>query len=629
MSDNNDDLLTEIRKRHKDATSHWREWRKEARESYELVAGYQISEEEKALLEEELRAAVVFNRIDPMVSSVVGHQINNRHEVRFMPRTLGDAGINEVYTGAAQWADDECDGEDEVTDAFWDLCVTGIGCTETRMDYEMDIEGMLKTAERFSPLELLPDHLSRKKNFADARFMIRERWYPRKEAMERWNLKDIDVGDQDVWVEDDNMGMEPHDASEAWKYENDAGRWYKKEEDEVLVLQYQYYRLIPVYAVGDPDSGRILEIDAQRFERLRESIEQRGIKYVKRMQREYRQAWVIGPTVVEDKRGPCHHSFTLRAMTGKRDEPNHTYYGLVRSMKDPARWANSFFSEILDILKSNRTGGAFVEEDALVDQRKAEDQWNEANPLIIVRSGALQNGKIQERNPIQYPVGLDRLMEFSVASIPQVTGINMELMGMVDRNQPGILETQRKRAGMTILATIFDSLRRHTKERGRVVLYFIDEYLSDGRLIRIVGGDGLEKYVPLRKQEGVKKYDVIVAESPVSTNQKEETFAILMQLLPLLPALIQAGANVPPDIFDYLPLPTTMTQKWKEMMRPNPQQQQEQERVKDQAFRKQEAEIKKDESVAILNQVKAMVEQVEAKLKPIEQLSQMLERASK
>lgn len=626
-------LLEKIRNDHKDATSHWRSWRKEARECYEMVAGHQITEEDRELLEEELRAAVVFNRIDPMVSSVVGHQINNRHEIRFMPRTIGDTGINEVYTGAAQWADDECDGEDEITDAFWDLVVTGIGVTETRMDYEEDIEGKLLTAERFSPLEILIDPSSRKRNASDARFMIRERWFPRSEAEERWPaIKKIDTSATEVWVENPS-DEEPHNAHDAWKYENDASQWYKKEEDQILVLMYQYYHLVPRYAVGDPDSGKVIELSQAKFERLKDQLEMRGIRYVKRMQREYRTAWVAGPKIVENEIGPCPHSFTLKVMTGKRDAKKNVWYGIVRPMIDPQRWSNSFFAEIMDILKSNRSGGAFVEEDALVDPRKAEEQWSSTNPLILVNSGAISNGKIQERNPIQYPVGLDRLMQFAVSAIPEVSGINMELMGMVDRNQPGVIEAQRKRAGMTILAGMFDSLRRHMKERGRVVLYFIDEYISDGRLVRIVGDDGLEKFVPLRKQEGVKKYDIIVAESPVSTNQKEETFQIMMQLLPLMAQIAQAGGNVPPETLDYLPLPTTLTQKWKEMLQPDQQQQQMQQQMQQLTVAEREAGVAKDQSVAQLNQVKAMVEQMEArlneKLKPFEAVSKSLERAAK
>ncbi len=54
------------------------------------------------------------------------------------------------------------------------------------------------------------------------------------------------------------------------------------------------------------------------------------------------------------------------------------------------------------------------------------------------------------------------------------------------------------------------------------MLYLIENYLSDGRLIRIVGQEQ-EQYVPLIRQPGNASYDVIVDEAPTSPNQKEAT----------------------------------------------------------------------------------------------------------
>jgi len=58
-------------------------------------------------------------------------------------------------------------------------------------------------------------------------------------------------------------------------------------------------------------------------------------------------------------------------------------------MKDPQQWSNKFFSQIIDIVNTNSKGGAFVEEDAFVDQRRAEEDWNNPRALIKLQPGGL------------------------------------------------------------------------------------------------------------------------------------------------------------------------------------------------------------------------------------------------
>jgi len=613
------------KRRYTDAKNHASKWKDEARICYDMVAGHQLTTEERAALEEAIRPAIVFNRIDPVISSVTGHQINNRQEVRYIPRELGDIKVSEIYTSAASWVDDESDANDEVSDAFWDLVVVGMGWTETRISYDEDPEGKIYGAERVPPLEMSWDPSARKRNLADARYLFRGSWYNRKDAEAKWSkLKDIDLTDSDMWADMRDDDAE-HEADQAWKYENDQSMWFKKEEDEVFILHYQYWELEAVHLVGDPQSGRMVEFDEKRYRRLAQRIKETGLPHIKQMRRKYKQAFLIGDIELEKSDCPCDHSFTLRSMTGKRDENKHHWYGLVRPMIDPQKWSNKFFAEIQDIMSNNRVGGAFIEESALTDPRKAEEIWNDPNPLIIVADGALAKGAIQERNPIQYPAGIDRMMEFAVGSIPQVTGINQEMMGLVDRNQPGVVESTRRRAGMTILAGLFDSLRRYHKERGRVLLYFIDEYISDGRLIRVIGEDGKERYVPLEKRKGKQKYDIIVSDAPTSPNQKEETFAILSQIVPMA---IQMGIPLPPEVLDHMPLPSSLVEKWKKMLedsRNNPAI----KKAEQLDSQLKEAVVMKDKSITILNQAKAVVEKMEAKLMVFEQASKMAERGDK
>jgi hypothetical protein len=130
----------------------------------------------------------------------------------------------------------------------------------------------------------------------------------------------------------------------------------------------------------------------------------------------------------------------------------------------------------------------------------------------------------------------------------------------------------RKDAGITVLATFFDSLRRYRKMDGRILAYFIREYIADGRLIRIVGEKGIE-YLPLMKSKVAFQYDIVVDESPTSPNSKEKTFAVLVKILPMA---LEAGIPVPKEILDYAPLPFDFVQKWKneidEKSQPDPEQ---------------------------------------------------------
>lgn len=603
--------ITMLKNWFKASESTLKSFRKEARECYRFVSGNQLTDTERAEMREKLRAEIVFNRIDPVISAVVGHQINNRTEIHYLPRENGDVQGAEIYSAAAKWIDEETDSLEEVTEAFWDLCVTGVGFTETRLSYDDDAEGMVNGAERICPLEMGWDIDSKKHNLADAQYMYRGKWWDRKDAIEMWpELKSNAFMEM---AELDAGGDDPHDASLAVFYQNDQGHWINKKTDQVFIVQMQYWKRIPMWRVGDTSTGKVIELTQVKYNRLSPRLKDMGIKAVKTQQKQYRQAFFIGDTLLEDKEGPCPGHFTFSAMTGKRDETEKMWYGIVRSMIDPQKWSNKFFSEIQEILSKNRTGGAFVEETALINPRQAEEMWNDPNPLIIVRDGALGQGKIHERNPIQYPAGIDRLLQFAVGSIPHVTGMNMEMMGLVDREQAGVVEMQRKRSAMAIIASFFDALRRHSKQRGRVMLYFIREYLSDGRLIRVVSGSGKEQYVPLLKQNVDITYDIVVSESPYSPDQRAETFAAISQILPVA---MKMNFPIPPEVLDYMPLPAELSTKWKQLLAkpPDPMQ----TKMHEIEMAKQEADTAKAQSTAQLNSAKIWVEKAEAKLLEVE-----------
>ena len=124
-------------------------------------------------------------------------------------------------------------------------------------------------------------------------------------------------------------------------------------------------------------------------------------------------------------------------------------------------------------------------------------------------------------------------MTFAMQALPEVSGINLEILGLANRVQPGIVEVQRKQSAMTMVAWAFDSMRRYYKDHGRMLAYYIREYISDGRLARVTTKTG-KQYIPLVKDELVMEFDVVVDEAPTSANVKERVWAVLQIMLPHL-----------------------------------------------------------------------------------------------
>src|SRR5690348_15489106 len=177
-ANDNADLFVQFKEWYRQDRDHSSEWRTEARHAYDFVAGKQWSQEDEAKLQEALRVPVTFNRIGPIINIVAGLETGNRQETRYIPRLPGAAGVNDLLTGASKFFRDECDAEDEESDAFRDSVICGMGWCDTNLSYADDPNGMM-VIERIDPIEMFWDAGGVKKNLADARRL--------------WRVKDISV----------------------------------------------------------------------------------------------------------------------------------------------------------------------------------------------------------------------------------------------------------------------------------------------------------------------------------------------------------------------------------------------------------------------------------------------------
>lgn len=571
-------------------------WRTEAREAFGAVAGSQWDESDLAQLEDEGRPAFVFNRLAGFIRGICGLEATSRNTVTYYGRELNDAGFNDMLNSAAAWARDECNAEDEESDAFRDMLICGLGWTETYFTTEFDPEGQI-VVERVDPLHMRWDPAARKRGLADSRWRARIKWLPLSVIEEVWGKGKADeieaMIETDSEILEESWGM-PHDATAAKEYDS-QGLGNARRSSGYPVIQFQYIKTAWFYQMVNPATGKLEVVSEDSYKKLKGKLGDAPAHRFKRQQ--YRQLIYCGVTELQDEPLPC-EGFTFNAITGSRDRNEGTWYGFVRDLMDPQRWINKFFSSMADVVASQAKGGLLAEVSAFQNKERAAEDWADPRSIVWLNEGGME--KIKERTSSGVPAGFSQLLEFTVGSLPHVAGLNLEFMGMAAREQPGVLEYQRKQSAIATLGDYFNAMRLYRKMAGRVLMQYINEFVADGRLVRIVG-EANAKYVPLTRMPDSFKYDVVVDEAPNSPDQKMRTWDALTQVLPVAAKM---GIPVPPDVLKYAPFPQSLTQEWISFIeensgQPSPEEmQQMQQEMQKLQQENQQLKLKKEESMA-------------------------------
>jgi hypothetical protein len=546
-----DELLAQFKDWNKEL-DHWGQWKKEADEAFRFVAGHQWPKEDEAAMEDNNRVPMVINLTGPMVDAVVGAEINGRSEVKYLPRGIEDGGLSELLSRGAEWVRDECDGEMEESQAYRDAFICGLGAIEGRMEYEDEPGGKI-IFERIEACEALPDPSASKPNAIDARYLRRRRNYSKREFRERFPNAEPMGREQER--------TEVHIDDPRNRYDEPVSDTKK---NEVTVDHWQWYDLETVYTVQNPMSGEQIEIGGEEIESalndLREAAEAEGVPFDMEppsyKRRVYRYAFVAGSQILDQGES---EEFSIKFVTGLRDRDKKCWYGIVRRMMDPQRTVNKLYSLGLHILAVNAKGGILAEKSAIEGQKNFEQEWARADSVVTVADGALSRGAILPKTAPPFPQALMPLFEMAIRMLREAAGINEEMLGQVDREQPGVIEAQRKQAAYGILASFFDAFRRYRKLQGRQLLRLM-RFLPDGTLIRIVDDEGVHQFAPIAFNEDVTKFDVIVDETPSGPNHKERVWMSVQQLVPYL-MQAQLPMSVWGELLRYSPLPESATQK--------------------------------------------------------------------
>jgi hypothetical protein len=361
-------------------------WRKEAREDFRFRDGDQWSDEDRRILDDQGRPVIVFNRTGVLVDAVVGAESNNRREVRYIPREQGDSLANELLSSAAEWFRDQCDAEDEESEAFKDTVTAGMGWTETRLDRTNNPAGDPKI-ERIDPFEMLWSCDAVKANLVDSK----RRWRVRKVDTEEAKKMFPGVEPEDLnaaWADEDGDG-EPTKNDPMSRYTAD-GKERKPKKVTIVACQYvdeeTYYKA----AIMSPETGQPIVVDLTE-EKHKVAQKAGAVLQSAKMKRETVMQCMLGAKVLVKPTPTQTGGFTWNCITGLKDNDKGIFYGVVRRAKGPQCWANKWLSQILHILNSQAKGGIVMERGADDDTREFEDSWARTDRISYVEKGTLSN----------------------------------------------------------------------------------------------------------------------------------------------------------------------------------------------------------------------------------------------
>jgi len=319
----------------------------------------------------------------------------------------------EFVTRGYEWAINKGNGHFERSRAFEDLTVTGLGWEDYYVERHRDPRGLPKQIRL--PFDEMWWPQCPNQNLDGTRWRARESLIEKEEAIDRWPEQESII--RAAMITGDAIANRPEAEQpviytipyiETKPIEDNATD--DPNRGKVRILEWQWFEDEPGYYFYDPlerDDVWLSKNDFHTYRtKLRQAMRQEITDYVRQSQRNYQKVFLLNtkhqlgePIKIPGGR------FTFNVMTGHFDEEDKIWYGFMRVLIDPQKYANKFFNQTIEIMGHQAKGGGLFEEGALlpnqVDLFKKEytkpGTWNE------VADGALRDNKIQPKQLPQLP----------------------------------------------------------------------------------------------------------------------------------------------------------------------------------------------------------------------------------
>lgn len=558
------------------AMPHVTAWRNEAERMNRFFTGKQLTASDQKKLQEEGRPDNVFNTAQKFIRFVTGVEASTPEALVFEPideTSEGQQEFAEVMTRYYDWAIAKSYGDFERSHAFHSLCVTGMGWTDAYVCRAIDPKGLI-SMKRIPGDEMLWPK-TQEQNLAGVRWLGRESLIDKEEAIGMWPDQEALI--KIAHLDSPTVAVPRPEAERPVIYtipylETRPLSVYESgdsEHNKVRILEWQWFDNKPGYYFYDPLEKDDVWYDDDKFKRYQAALRRVTNNdpayeirdFIRQSQKIFSKTFILndrfqlgGELELPGKR------FTFNCMTGYYDDEDKVFFGYMRVLVDPQRFANKFFNQVIEIMGTQAKGGLLVEEGAIPPKHVNTFEKKYAVPGSVneVSAQAISGKKIMPKPLPELPAASIAVVNFCIQGMENVTGISPETaFGQGSTNVPGITLRQKQKSGLLLLNQEFGALSRFRMEEGYIIFDLL-KTLADDRLIR-VGRPYEGEVLKLMREPFAAEYDLMLDETERDPNIRH-MYAESVQSL--APTLIRMNKFFP-ELLDYFPLPVKFRQTLK------------------------------------------------------------------
>lgn len=364
-----------------------------------------------------------------------------------------------------------------------------------------------------------------------------------------------------------------------------GGKWFMRAEREVFLVEYEWMErkvaykvarpvrfeelqgfvsgMVPSIDYGQDEQGQPLQMTTEQFGMLEESERENFLlamlqdseivisndrKEVMEFVDAYEQltgqpfdAWrkvqkdvymyaIICNNVILDK-GERAMGFTYEFLTGFPFEQRNgmRFFGMTDVAKGPQDMKNVFFSNMLSMYMTSPKQTLLVEQGAVEDQNKFSEEYGKISGVHFVPDGFISGNRFLTLNHPQFPPMLQELVNLTENAVQEIFGLSSIETGQQGdlRRVSGNVVNSAKEASNTILAVLFDGLRRYRKRWALVNIKFIQTQYEPQQIVRVVGSDVAQFLSGMEDWPDINRFDIKIDESPTSLSEQMETVDFL------------------------------------------------------------------------------------------------------